>query len=82
LATARWAKQPIAIGHRDWDLRPLVVGPDNIPVITDPDEVAERPWLAVLSALTHHDHEQRDLLFRALLDGVINLEGREAVLYT
>jgi hypothetical protein len=33
---AAWASEPITIGHPGFVLRPLVLGPDLVPVITDP----------------------------------------------
>lgn len=55
-ATARWAAQPIQLGLRGWEsltVRPLVLGPDNVPVITDEREAVRDVPLAVLSARTH-----------------------------
>ncbi len=34
-------------------LRPRVLGPDAVPVVTDPERAAREPELAVLSAMTH-----------------------------
>src|SRR5690606_14175850 len=34
-ATAAWARAPILTGHPEYVLSPLVVGPDEFPVITD-----------------------------------------------
>lgn len=42
--TAKWASQPIELGFPGWEsliVRPLVLGPDNVPVIADARE-AER----------------------------------------
>ncbi|MER5790987.1 hypothetical protein [Streptomyces sp. NPDC001980] len=55
-ATARWASQPIRLGLRGWEsltVRPLVLGPDNVPVIADEREAVRDVPLAVLSAMTH-----------------------------
>ncbi|WP_234432573.1 MULTISPECIES: hypothetical protein [unclassified Streptomyces] len=55
-ATARWASRPIRFGFRDWHsltVRPLVLGPDNVPVITDERQAEQDVPLAVLSAMTH-----------------------------
>jgi len=55
-STARWAAQPIRFGLPDWAslvVRPLVLGPDNVPVIADEVEVARDVTLAVFSAITH-----------------------------
>ncbi len=55
-ATAEWAARPVDFGPRQWPLltlRPLVAGPHNMPVITDPAEVRKDLALATLSAITH-----------------------------
>ncbi|WP_149829263.1 hypothetical protein [Streptomyces tailanensis] len=55
-ATARWAAEPIRLGVRSrpsMTVRPLVLGPDNVPVIADEVEVARDVTLAVFSAITH-----------------------------
>ncbi|MFH8700508.1 MULTISPECIES: hypothetical protein [Streptomyces] len=55
-ATARWASQPIRLGlpgHHSLSVRPLVLGPDNVPVIADEREAERDVSLAVLSAMTH-----------------------------
>ncbi|MEU6576254.1 hypothetical protein [Streptomyces sp. NPDC046805] len=55
-STARWAAQPIRFGLPGWAsllVRPMVLGPDNVPVIADEKEAAEDVSLAVLSAITH-----------------------------
>jgi hypothetical protein len=51
--TARWARQPIDIGHPGFELRPLVIGPDEVPTILNPDKAQADPELAVLSAMAH-----------------------------
>ncbi|MER6994682.1 hypothetical protein [Streptomyces sp. NPDC000410] len=55
-ATADWAARPVHMGPRQWaalTLRPLVAGPHNLPVITDPAEAKADLALATLSAITH-----------------------------
>ncbi|MFD8721135.1 hypothetical protein ACFV2H_24905 [Streptomyces sp. NPDC059629] len=55
-ATAQWASRPIQLGLRGWEsltVRPLVLGPDNVPVIADEREAERDVPLAVLSAMTH-----------------------------
>jgi hypothetical protein len=50
--TARWAAEPIDLGAGNaWTA--LVVGPEGIPVITDPAVAAREPHLAVLSVMAH-----------------------------
>ncbi|MFI7139529.1 hypothetical protein ACIBQ5_17695 [Streptomyces massasporeus] len=45
---------------------PLVVGPDNLPVITDPRTAAEKPAMAVFSALAHANSPHIDAILDAL----------------
>lgn len=54
--TAEWAARPVHIGPPQWaalTLRPLVAGPHNMPVITDPAEARKDLGLATLAAITH-----------------------------
>jgi hypothetical protein len=51
-AVARWAGQTIDVGD-GMRFRPRVVGPDGIPQVTDLDQAAREPQLAVLSAVAH-----------------------------
>ncbi|MCC9706869.1 hypothetical protein E4N62_17300 [Streptomyces sp. MNU76] len=55
-ATAEWAAREVRFGPRQWPLltlRPLVAGPHNMPVITDPAEVRKDLAVATLSTITH-----------------------------
>lgn len=55
-ATAEWATRPEPIGFHSWPsltVRPIVAGPHNMPVITDPDQVREDLALATLAAIVH-----------------------------
>ncbi|MFL6054046.1 MAG: hypothetical protein ACJ72W_14185 [Actinoallomurus sp.] len=79
-AVASWCAKAIPIGHPGWALRPLVVGPDSIPVITDADEAENAPELAVLSAMAHGS-ERFDVL-DALHEGVLyDVDDERARLY-
>ncbi|MFF3496800.1 hypothetical protein ACFYWS_36295 [Streptomyces sp. NPDC002795] len=54
--TARWAARPIRLGLKEWPslmVRPLVLGPDNVPRITDEKRALEDPSLAAFSAIVH-----------------------------
>jgi hypothetical protein len=50
--TARWAAKPVETGHPGLVLNPLVIGPDNTPLITDVAEALGNIGLAVISAVT------------------------------
>lgn len=68
-ATAAWAATPVRIGPSQWPaltLRPLVVGPDNTPVITDAAEARKDLPLAVLSAITHAGDPEIAAILKAL----------------
>ncbi|MEV7342620.1 hypothetical protein [Streptomyces sp. NPDC093544] len=68
-ATAEWAAQPVPIGPRWWaalTLHPLVAGPHNMPVITDPDEARADLALATLSAITHAKNPDINGILKAL----------------
>lgn len=68
-ATAEWAARSMPIGPRQWPaitLRPLVLGPHNMPVITDPDEARADLALATLSAITHAKDPVVDGILKAL----------------
>jgi hypothetical protein len=56
-AVARWASQPIELGHPGFALRPIVIGYDRIPRICDAAAAVAAPELAVLSAMAHRDLE-------------------------
>jgi hypothetical protein len=65
--TAAWAAEPIVIGHPEFVLRPLVLGPDRVPVITDVAEAVAGTELAVLSGIAHGtDQAVRNAVFTAL----------------
>lgn len=51
--TARWAAAPISLDGAGSRVVPSVLGPEVIPVLTDPVAAGAVPELAVLSALTH-----------------------------
>ncbi|MFI6405246.1 hypothetical protein [Streptomyces sp. NPDC050548] len=68
-ATAEWAARPASLGPRQWPaltLRPLVAGPHNMPVITDPAEARADLALAALSAITHAKETVVDVILKAL----------------
>jgi hypothetical protein len=55
-ATARWARTPIVTGLPGLPCQvttPVVLGPDNVPVVTTVEEAAADLHFAVFSALTH-----------------------------
>lgn len=81
-AVARWARSPISIGNGAI-FTPTVLGPDTIPVITDPAQARSAPELSVLSVLTHGkgEVEQAVRIGLASLAAVEALEPERGVLY-
>ncbi|WP_051703782.1 DUF4351 domain-containing protein [Glycomyces sp. NRRL B-16210] len=69
-STARWAAGPIDTGHPGLVLRPLVLGPDNIPVITDPAEGRENVSFALLSLIAHGHGERGAEVMRAYYETI------------
>ncbi|MBC2908283.1 hypothetical protein H4N64_43745, partial [Streptomyces sp. PSKA01] len=56
VATARWAARPIRLGLPGWHsltVRPLVLSPENVPLIADETEAQRDVFLAAFSAMTH-----------------------------
>lgn len=81
-AIAAWCAAAIELGHPDWVLRPVVIAPDRIPVLTDPAEASGSPELAVLSAMAHGAGTDGDKVLSAFLAGVETISGDQANLYT
>jgi hypothetical protein len=68
-ATTAWAREPKKIGMTGVPclvVHPMVLGPDNVPRITDPAEACEDAVLAMFSALTHARSPKVDAILKAL----------------
>ncbi|WP_210576713.1 hypothetical protein [Streptomyces sp. GESEQ-4] len=83
-ATARWAAQPIHLGMGgcpSLTVRPLVLGPDNVPLIADVDEAVANPSLAVLSAMTHGRGPQAPAILESLVAALQKVEPDTAAAF-
>jgi len=81
-ATAGWCAAPIELGHPGWVLRPLVVGPDRVPVVTEPSQAERSPELAVLLALAHGAQQPHgDKVLSALLAGLRTIDDEHLTRY-
>ncbi|MGW6728386.1 hypothetical protein ACWF9G_21005 [Nocardia sp. NPDC055029] len=80
-SVATWAAKPIDIGHPGFALRPLIVGPDRMPIVTDPLEAASSPERAVLSAMAHGNGPHAEAVFTALLVGLTKTDDERARMY-
>lgn len=84
-STARWAARPITLGIPDYPsltVHPLVLGPGNVPVITDAKEVARDIPIAAFSAMTHSKDENVDGTLKVLATTLVKtLHIDEAIMY-
>lgn len=80
-AVAAWARKPIHLGPGN-DLRVFVLGPAEIPTITDIEVAIRHPELAVLSALAHgNDAEYGMPVLRVMLGALDTLDSKDAEVY-
>jgi hypothetical protein len=81
-ATARWCSRPIEMGHPGWRLRPVVLGPDRVPLVTDPEQAGRMPELTVLSAMAHASHPDWVKVAPALVAALRTVTDEHLALYT
>jgi hypothetical protein len=74
------AASPIELGPGSV-VMPWVLGPDQVPVVTDPDQARRSPQLAVLSALAHGGHPERTQVLDALLVAYEEVDRTSGGLY-
>ena len=79
-AVATWCAEPIVTGSPGLTLTPVVLGPQDVPVVTDPDQAKRHPELTVLSAMTH-GARHGEPVFYALLGALDVLGPEHAELY-
>jgi hypothetical protein len=79
---AAWCRGPVAMGHPGWDLVPLVLGPESVPVVTDPAEAVRSPELAVLSAMAHGRGPDRERVLDAFAAALGSVEQDRFTLYS
>jgi hypothetical protein len=80
-AVARWCATPIALGPGA-TVTPLVLGPQLVPVVTEPADAARAPELAVLSAIAHGgDPARGGRVLDALLGAFGAIDPDRAALY-
>ncbi|MDA2806788.1 RpnC/YadD family protein [Nocardiopsis suaedae] len=79
-SVARWCRTPIPTGHPRFELTPLTLGPDEVPVVDDPMSVAASPELGMLSTLLHADEDVE--LVDTLMKGLNKIDPSKAETYT
>ena len=83
-ATARWAAEPVTIGVAGWDtltVRPLVLGPHNVPAITDPAVAAADIPLATFSVITHGKDPNAAAILKALATALKTIDVDTAQIF-
>ncbi|WP_330305882.1 MULTISPECIES: hypothetical protein [unclassified Streptomyces] len=83
-ATAKWATGPFTCGARGWiaqSTHPLVIGPDNVPVISEPRAVAENLAMTAFAALTHGRSPGTTAILEALARALQATDGKSAKYY-
>lgn len=82
--TARWANRPVRVGTPQWTsltMHPLVLGPHNVPLVTDPAKAAEDVPLATLSAITHGREPNATAILKALASALKTLDEETASIF-
>jgi len=78
---AKWCAKPIPVGEPNFVLTPVVMGPRQIPAVTDPALAAENPELAVLSTMAHGKSTDRESIFKVFWAAMKALDPVHADLY-
>ncbi|QYX78753.1 hypothetical protein [Streptomyces akebiae] len=79
--TAKWASGPFDCGTRGWITQrthPMVVGPDNLPAVTDPRTAANNLAMAAFSALAHARSAQINDILDAMGRALQETDGKAA----
>ncbi|MBV9313365.1 MAG: hypothetical protein JO100_06355 [Pseudonocardia sp.] len=78
---ATWCATPIELGPGT-KLVPFVLGPNQVPVLTNASQAKRVPELAVLSALAHGADPNHGGVLDALLDALTVVDAQRAALYS
>ncbi len=78
---ANWCAQPFEVSYPGCVMTPLVLGPDRVPVVTDPAVASRNPELTVLSALAHGGQPGRKQVLQALLAALRKVDEDHERLY-
>ncbi|MCG8416436.1 MAG: DUF4351 domain-containing protein, partial [Proteobacteria bacterium] len=78
---AQWCARPIVLDRNGSTIKPVVVGPQQMPRVTDPNRASKTPELAILSALAHRRHEDAADLAVAGLAACQALDSDRATRY-
>ncbi|WP_439082530.1 hypothetical protein [Streptomyces sp. WL006] len=82
--TAEWAAEPIRVGlenHPSLVVFPLVLGPHNVPVVTDAARAADDIPMAVFSAITHSNDHDIAAILEALAKALRDMDADAAAVF-
>ncbi|WP_280386605.1 hypothetical protein [Nocardia wallacei] len=74
--TAAWGRTPIPLAP-GCALTPVVIGPADVPVVLDPDLASANPEMAVLSAIAHRNHRDRDAILTVVASTMVDVPNGE-----
>ncbi|MDJ1134594.1 hypothetical protein [Streptomyces iconiensis] len=83
--TAEWAMGPFHLGPDDWQsltVRPLVLGPGNVPMIIDPEEAAADLPMATFAAITHGKNPDATAILKALAHALGRADDESLTYYS
>jgi hypothetical protein len=80
-AVAGWCAEPTETGIPGFILRPPVLSRTAVPIVTNLEEAARRPELAVLSAMAHGESEQGATIASVVLPAIQALDEDRAGFY-
>ncbi|MEV5889859.1 hypothetical protein [Nonomuraea fuscirosea] len=71
--TARTCAKPIDLGHPGWVLAPLVIGPEDVPAVTDITQAIAEPELTALSAIVYGngDSPEKVKVLRTFVEAIV-----------
>jgi len=80
-SVAAWCGESIDLGHGRCVLHPLVIGPEQVPVITEFEVAIRAPELAVLSFAAHGREPGAELIALAAIEACLHLDNDRNLLY-
>ncbi|MEZ4453350.1 MAG: hypothetical protein R3B09_28055 [Nannocystaceae bacterium] len=77
----RWARQAIDLGEGAATVRPLVIGPDEVPLLAEVEAARAAPELAILSVAAHAASAAGESVVRAALEATRGLDRDRGIFY-
>jgi hypothetical protein len=83
-SVAKWARKPIHLGPTAGFIQAVVIGPGQMPAITDAEKADQYPELAAISAITHGRSKQIELsvkIAQTAIEAALKLPDHRAQVY-